>query len=87
MLQDEVTVRVGKYVRGLTTFDDGWAYVVKVPPMGLSRGNDEDILGGSKGLIPVDCVREPGEDPPASVAARRVSHGSHGDHGATFSAL
>lgn len=35
----------------------------KVPLMVLNRGNDEDILGGSKGLIPVDCVREPGEDP------------------------
>ena len=83
-LEDEVTVSVGEYVHVLTTFDDGWAYVVKVPPTGSGRGDNEDASGGSKGLIPIDCLREPGEDLPASIAAKRVS--SYGDE-ATFTAL
>ena len=83
-LEDEVTVSFGEYVHVLTTFDDGWAYVVKVPPTGSGRGDNEDVSGGSKGLIPIDCLREPSEDLLASIAAKRVS--SYSDE-ATFTAL
>jgi hypothetical protein len=83
-LEDEVTVSFGEYVHVLMTFDDGWAYVVKVPPTGLGRGDNEGVSGGSKGLIPIECLREPGVDFPASIAAKRVS--GYGDE-ATFTAL
>ncbi|KIM41175.1 hypothetical protein M413DRAFT_39966, partial [Hebeloma cylindrosporum] len=82
-LEDEVTVSVGEYVHVLMTFEDGWAYVVKVPPAGLGR-DSEDVLGGNKGLIPIDCLREPGEDLPTFIAAKRLSN--YGD-GETFTVL
>ncbi|KIM41178.1 hypothetical protein M413DRAFT_412247 [Hebeloma cylindrosporum] len=82
--EDEVTVSVGEYVHVLTTFDDGWAYVVKLPPMGSGGGDNEDISGGGKGLIPVDCLMEAGEDSPSFTASKRVS--SYED-GPTFHAL
>jgi hypothetical protein len=82
-LEDEVTVSIGEYVHVLTTFDDGWAYVVKVPPTGSGKGDNENVSGGSKGLIPIHCLREPGEDLCAFIGAKRIS--SYGA-GATFTA-
>ena len=76
--QGEVTVSVGECV---LTFDDGWAYVVKVPAPGSGRRDNEGVSGGSKGLIPIGCLRETGEDPPF---AQRVS--SYGNE-ATFTAM
>jgi hypothetical protein len=81
--QDEVTVNIGECVPVLLTFDDGWAYVVKVPEPSSGRGDNEDVSGGSKGLIPIDCLRETGEDL-AFIAAQRIS--SYGNE-ATFTAL
>ncbi|KIM41179.1 hypothetical protein M413DRAFT_445880 [Hebeloma cylindrosporum] len=72
---DELTVINGEYVRILTTFDDGWAYVVKVPASG---SDGEDASADSKGLIPIDCLREPGQDLPTFIAAKRVSSYGHG---------
>jgi len=54
--QDEVTVSIGECVHVLLTFDDEWAYVVKVPAPG---SGGEDVGGGSKGLIPINCFKEP----------------------------
>jgi len=71
-LQDEITVNSGEFVRVLKTFDDGWAYVVKTPAMG-SAGEDDVPDGGTKGLIPIDCLREPGQDLPAFISANRLS--------------
>ena len=81
--QDEVTVNIGECVHVLLTFDDGWVYVVKVPVPGSGRGDSEDVSGGSKGLIPIDCLREAGGDL-AFIAAQRVS--SYGNE-AIFTAL
>ena len=72
--EDELTVSVGEYVRILTTFDDGWAYVVKVPTPGSGGGDkDDDSAFDNKGLIPIDCLRGPGQDLPAFIASKRVS--------------
>ena len=70
--QDELTVNFGESVRILQTFDDGWAHVVKVPATG-SDGNVDVPEGGTQGLIPIDCLREPGQDLPAFISAKRLS--------------
>ncbi|KLO14736.1 hypothetical protein SCHPADRAFT_903014 [Schizopora paradoxa] len=66
-LHDELAVSRGDEVRVIETFDDGWMAVEKVP-------------GGESGLIPIDCLREAGEDLPAFLASRRIS--SHSFEGA-----
>ncbi|KJA24365.1 hypothetical protein HYPSUDRAFT_101921, partial [Hypholoma sublateritium FD-334 SS-4] len=60
-LPDEIRVQPGDPVRILQTFDDGWAMV--------------ETTGGehTRGLIPLDCLREPGQPLPAFFAAKRVS--------------
>jgi hypothetical protein len=62
-LQDELPVMPGDAVRIMKPFDDGWAFVER-----LEGGSK-----GSKGLIPIDCLRETGQALPAFLAARRVS--------------
>jgi len=37
----------------------------------------EKLPSGGTGLIPVDCLREAGEDVPAFLAARRISSYSY----------
>jgi hypothetical protein len=59
-LGDELAVEPGESVRVAKVFDDGWAYVEKI-------GTD---VGG---LIPIDCMRNAGQDLPAFLAAKRVS--------------
>lgn len=59
-LDDELSVVPGDSVRVVKAFDDGWAYV-------------EKIKTSQKGLIPVDCMREAGQDLPAFLASKRVS--------------
>lgn len=59
-LEDEVAVIPGDAVRIVKTFDDGWAYIEKVQTL-------------AKGLIPIDCFRQAGEDLPAFLASKRVS--------------
>jgi hypothetical protein len=70
--EDEITVNHGETVCVLTTFDDGWAYVVKVPVM-ASDGTDDVPDEATKGLIPIDCLREPGQDLPTFISAKRLS--------------
>ena len=79
-LQDELTVNVGEHIRILMTFDDGWAYVVKVPTPGSGGGDKDDASAAdNKGLIPIDCLRGPGQDLPAFIASKRVSSYSERD--------
>ncbi|KAH9936127.1 uncharacterized protein B0H18DRAFT_313110 [Fomitopsis serialis] len=59
-MEDEMGVVPGECVRMLRRFNDGWAYAEKV---GTRR----------KGIIPIDCLRTPGEDLPAFLAAKRLS--------------
>lgn len=60
-LPDEIRVQPGDPVRILQTFDDGWAMVE------TTEGEH------ARGLIPLDCLREPGQPLPAFFAAKRVS--------------
>jgi len=82
--EDEITVSIGECVHVITTFDDGWVYVVKVPATGSSRGDNEDLSAESKGFIPIDCLMEQGQDLHAFISAKRVSSDSGGD---TFIAI
>ena len=59
-LDDELAVVPGDSVRIVKTFDDGWAYIEKI---GTS----------AKGLIPVDCLRDAGQDLPTFIASKRIS--------------
>ena len=59
-LVDELAVEVGEEVLVLQAFDDGWAQVRKGER-------------GPKGLVPLDCFREHGENIPAFLASKRVS--------------
>lgn len=59
-LEDELAVKRGDQIRVLQCFDDGWAQI-------------EKLETGEAGLIPVDCLREAGEELPDFLAARRVS--------------
>jgi len=62
-LDDELPVSPGDTVRVIKSFDDGWCFCE------LVKGDHE----GSKGLIPIDCLRENGEKLPSFLAAKRVS--------------
>lgn len=64
-LADELAVRPDDPVRILKTFDDGWALVEKIRP-----DTNEAI---ERGLIPIDCLRAPGQALPAFFVAKRVS--------------
>lgn len=59
-MEDEMGVVPGERVRMLRRFNDGWAYAEQV---GTRR----------RGIIPIDCLRTPGEDLPAFLAAKRLS--------------
>ena len=59
-LHDELAVYRGDEIRLLAMFDDGWVQV-------------EKLADGEVGLIPVDCLREAGEELPSFLASRRVS--------------
>lgn len=62
-LDDELPVSPGNLVRVLEPFDDGWCFCE------LVKGGAE----GSKGLIPIDCLREAGQELPSFLASKRVS--------------
>jgi hypothetical protein len=64
-LHDELSVILGNAVHVVEVFDDGWAYMEK------KSGSKPE-----KGLIPIDCLRESGQDVPAFLAERRVSSNS-----------
>ncbi|OBZ71280.1 hypothetical protein A0H81_08681 [Grifola frondosa] len=59
-MDDEMAVVAGEQVRMLRRFDDGWAYA-------------EKVLTLRRGLIPIDCLRDVGEDLPAFLAKKRLS--------------
>jgi len=65
-LDDELSVALGDAVHIVDVFDDGWAYVEK-----------KSGLKPERGLIPIDCLRETGQDLPAFLAAKRVSSSYH----------
>jgi hypothetical protein len=60
-LDDELAVIPGDSVSVVKVFDDGWAYVEKIGS------------AGARGLIPIDCMRDAGEDLPAFLASKRIS--------------
>ncbi|PPQ79768.1 hypothetical protein CVT25_003321 [Psilocybe cyanescens] len=70
-LPDELAVRPDDPVRILKTFDDGWALVEKVRPDDPKGKRTNE--GVERGLIPIDCLRAPGQALPAFFAAKRVS--------------
>jgi hypothetical protein len=82
--EDEITVSIGECVHVITTFNDGWAYVVKVPETGPGRGDNEGVLAESKGLIPIDCLMEQGQDLHDFISAKRASSDGGGN---TFIAM
>jgi hypothetical protein len=61
-LHNELSVVLGDAVHVVEVFDDRWAYMEK------KSGSKPE-----KGLIPIDCLRESGQDVPAFLAERRVS--------------
>jgi len=69
-LVDELEVKPGDRVRILQTFDDGWAMAERQPL--LISGQQIGVPG--TGLIPIDCLREPGQDLQSFVAEKRVSN-------------
>ena len=77
--EDEITVSIGECVHVIKTFDDGWAYVVKVPATDSGRGDNGNLSAESKGLIPIDCLMEHGQDLHAFISAKRVSSDGGGD--------
>jgi hypothetical protein len=72
-LPDELAVRPEDPVHVLQAYDDGWAFVSKVRPDDPKGKGKEPNTAGDKGLIPIDCLREPGQDLTTFIAAKRVS--------------
>lgn len=70
-LEDELAVDVADRVKILHMFDDGWALVEKNPVVeGSGKGKMRE---SEKGLIPIDCFRDPGVDVTSFIEAKRVS--------------
>ncbi|KAF8882925.1 hypothetical protein CPB84DRAFT_196943 [Gymnopilus junonius] len=69
-LPDELAVKPDDNVRVLQAFDDGWALVEKVDGSGKGKGREDEVR---QGLIPIDCLREPGLDLTTFIEAKRVS--------------
>ncbi|KAH0586781.1 hypothetical protein J132_04258 [Termitomyces sp. J132] len=76
---DELTVITADSVKVLRLFDDGWAFVEKLPAF-------EDILTHegknirAQGFIPVDCFRAAGQDLSTCFSEKRVSSALHQGH-------
>jgi len=71
-LSDELSVIPGDSVRVLHNFDDGWALVERTS-QGYHGNGRRDGGESAKGLIPVDCLRKPGQELPAFIASKRLS--------------
>ena len=71
-LEDEVGVEPGEQVRILQLYDDGWTKVEKVKSLETSKGK-EKMTEAETGLIPIDCLREPGVDLPTFIDKKRIS--------------
>ena len=69
-LDDEIPVSAGDAVQVLHSFDDGWALVETIPQGSHGKGTREK---SKNGLIPIDCLRKPGQELPAFIASKRVS--------------
>jgi hypothetical protein len=61
--EDELAVVAGNEVRVVKMFDDGWCFCEVI------SGQDQ----GSRGLIPMDCLRDAGEEFPSVLAVKRSS--------------
>jgi hypothetical protein len=73
-LSDELPVATGDRVKILHMFDDGWALVEKNPIIPDPKGKGNAIEHQpEKGLIPIDCFRDPGVDLSEFIATKRVS--------------
>lgn len=59
-MRDEMAVSPGARVRMLRRFSDGWALA-------------EGVETGTRGLIPIDCLRDVEQDLPTFLAAKRLS--------------
>ncbi|KAF5336224.1 hypothetical protein D9758_014340 [Tetrapyrgos nigripes] len=71
-LDDEMRVSVGERVRIIQVYSDGWSLVER-RAVDDRKGKGTSPEGTVRGLIPVDCFREAGQELPAFLAAKRVS--------------
>ncbi|KAI6116591.1 hypothetical protein EV401DRAFT_1973967 [Pisolithus croceorrhizus] len=70
-LEDELLVSLGDTVRILQIFDDGWALVERISLNTIVAGDPHSQQ--RRGLIPVDCFRETGQELPHFLAQKRLS--------------
>lgn len=70
-LEDELLVSMGDTVRILQVFDDGWALVERISVNTIAAGDSHGQQ--RRGLIPVDCFRETGQELPHFLAQKRLS--------------
>ena len=71
-LPDELSVQPGNQVMVTKVFNDGWAMMQKAES---SRNHNHD-----RGLVPIDCLREPGQEFGAFLQSKRVdSHVAFAD--------
>ncbi|KAI6137393.1 hypothetical protein F5141DRAFT_83061 [Pisolithus sp. B1] len=70
-LEDELLVSLGDTVRILQIFDDGWALVERISVNTIVAGDPHSQQ--RRGLIPVDCFRETGQELPHFLAQKRLS--------------
>lgn len=70
-LEDELLVSMGDTVRILQVFDDGWALVERISVNTITAGDPHSQQ--RRGLIPVDCFRETGQELPHFLAQKRLS--------------
>jgi len=70
-LEDEMRVSVGERVRIVQVFTDGWALIER-RAVDDKKGKGTSPDAAVRGLIPVDCFREAGQELPAFLAAKKV---------------
>ncbi|KIO01697.1 hypothetical protein M404DRAFT_149350 [Pisolithus tinctorius Marx 270] len=70
-MEDELLVSLGDVVRIFQVFDDGWALVERISVNAVVAGNPHSQQ--RRGLIPVDCFRETGQELPHFLAQKRLS--------------
>ncbi|KAK7462356.1 hypothetical protein VKT23_007957 [Stygiomarasmius scandens] len=70
-LEDEMRVSVGERVRIVQVFTDGWALIER-RAVDDKKGKGTTPDAAVRGLIPVDCFREAGQELPAFLAAKKV---------------
>ncbi|KAI5991075.1 hypothetical protein F5J12DRAFT_966230 [Pisolithus orientalis] len=69
-MEDELLVLVRDVVRIFQVFDDGWALVERISANAVVAGNTHSQQ--QRGLIPVDCFREMGQELPPFLAPKRL---------------